>query len=409
MLNCGLVIYSFRDSKVKNSFRTIFIFSFLIFFFFVGANAQIDSLTKKVMNNIDTLRFAKVSFGAFKIAPYLAPVYTPETNFMISGGGLISFKVQKHDKTLNYSSIPFSFGYSISGAIDLVINHEVFWVGDKLRFIGELQYKNRIDNYWGVGYENAINIEKSDTTTEYKRKYFKFKERVMFNLGNNLFLGPVVDLNFSSASDLNPVMVGDEFVVEQGTKFLPVGLGVAFEYDSRDFPSNAYKGWYLGGTLAYYADWFDSPAKYFRTEIIYRQYITILRKRRVLAWQIRDVNTEGSFIPWADMAMIGGKDDLRGYTLGHYRDKYLFTAVVEYRHMFKKKKLNKKGNYNSKWGYVAWVGTGSVAPKIIEMTHWLPNGGAGIRFEIRDRMNIRVDGGIGKGEHGFYVTFKEAF
>ena len=58
---------------------------------------------------------------------------------------------------------------------------------------------------------------------------------------------------------------------------------------------------------------------------------------------------------------------------------------------------------------MAWVGTGSVAPKIIEMTHWLPNGGAGIRFEIRDRMNIRVDGGFGKGEHGFYVTFKEAF
>ena len=389
--------------------KRIFVVSFFAFFLFTGTVAQIDSLAEKIVNNVDTLRFAKVNFGSFKIAPYIAPVYTPETNFMISGGGLLSFKVQKEDKKLNYSSIPFSFGYSISGAIDIVVNNEIFWVEDKMRIIGEIQYKNRMDNYWGVGYDKAWEIEKSDSTTEYKRKYLKIKQRVMFNLGRNLFLGPVVDVNFSQAEDLNPVMSSDEYVVEQGTKFLPLGFGISFEHDSRDFPSNAYKGWYLGGILVYHRDWFTSDANYFRTEITYRQYLTIKRKRRVLAWQVRNVNSVGKYVPWADMAMLGGKDDLRGYTLGHYRDKLLLTAVVEYRNMFKRKKLNKKGNYNSRWGYVVWTGTGCVAPRIIEMKHWLPNYGGGVRFEIRDRMNIRVDAGFGKKEHGFYVTFKEAF
>ncbi len=387
----------------------LFLVVILVFIFYANGSAQLDSLPKKVLENLDTLRFAKVSFGSFKIAPYIAPVYTPETNFMISGGGLISFKVQKHDTKLNYSSIPFSFGYSISGAIDVVINHEVFWVEDRMRLIGEFQYKDRTDNYWGIGYFNGNDIEKSDTTTAYHRSYFKFKERVMFNLGHNLFLGPVIDLNLSKAADLNPVMDNDPYVNEQGTIFTPMGFGVAFEHDSRDFPSNAYKGWYLGGIVAYYNDWIKSDAQFFRTELTYRQYLTIKRKRRVLAWQVKSILSGGKFIPWSDMAMIGGKDDLRGYTLGRFRDKNLLTAIVEYRHMFKRKRVNKKGTYDSRWGYVVWAGAGSVAPKIIEFKHWLPNAGAGMRFELRDRMNIRVDAGFGKKEHGFYVTFKEAF
>jgi hypothetical protein len=389
-------------------FRRLFTV-FILAFFVLNASGQKDSVSKKLIDNLDTLRFAKVSFGSFKIAPYIAPIYSPETSFMLSGGGLISFKVQKHDKKLNYSSIPFSFGYSISGALDVVFNHEVFWVEDRMRLIGEFQYKHRTDNYWGVGYDDGIAIDKSDSTTAYQRTYFKFKQRVMFNLGSSLFLGPVVDFNISKANELNPIMVNDPHVVEQGTDFSSMGFGVAFEHDSRDFPSNAYKGWYLGGTIAYYNDWIESDARYFRTEITYKQYLTIRRKRRVLAWQVKTIMSAGDFIPWADMAMIGGKDDLRGYTLGRFRDKELVTAVMEYRHMFKRKRVNKKGNYNSRWGYVAWIGTGSVAPKIIEMKNWLPNGGAGIRFEVRDRMNIRVDAGIGKKEHGFYVTFKEAF
>ena len=391
------------------SFKRLFFISSILFLFNIVSTAQLDSLKEKVIENLDTLRFAKVKFGAFKIAPYVAPIYSPETNFMISGGGLLSFKVQKDDKKLNYSSIPFSFGYSISGAIDVVVNHEVFWVEDKMRMIGEFQFKNRIDNYWGVGYEAGRNIEKSDTTTEYKRKYFKLKERVMFNLGNSLFIGPVIDFNITDANEMNPLMLQDEHVIDQGTQFDPMGFGVAFEHDSRDFPSNAYKGWYLGGTIAWYSDWIKSSARYFRTEITYKHYLTIKRKRRVLAWQVKSIMTTGSFIPWTDMAMIGGKDDLRGYTLGRFRDKELITAVVEFRNMFKRKRLNKKGNYNSRWGYVAWLGTGSVAPRIIELKHWLPNGGVGLRWEVRDRMNIRVDAGIGQGEHGFYVTFKEAF
>lgn len=389
--------------------KYILLLNLFLYFTLNNVNAQLDSISNKVLNNVDTLRFAKVSIGSLKIAPYLAPTYSPETAWMLTGGGLISFKMQKHDKHLNYSSIPFSLGYSTSGAINIVLNNEVFWAEDRFRIIGEFQFKNMPDHYWGVGYNKGVDVNKSDSTTAYTRRYFKLKQKVMFNLGSSFFLGPVIDLNFTEAKEMNDFMTQDEFVASQGNKFIPMGFGVAFEYDSRDFPSNCYKGWYLGGTIVYYNDWMESDAQYLKTEIIYRQYKTIKRRRRVLAWQVKSIHTSGSYVPWTDMSMIGGKDDLRGYTLGRFRDQKLITAIVEYRHMFKRKRLNKKGTYDSRFGYVTWVGTGSVAPKISELIKWLPNAGAGVRFEVHDRMNIRVDAGFGKGEHGFYVTFKEAF
>jgi len=392
-------------------YKKLYFIAVLFNIVFSNIYAQKDSvvLTDKILNNIDTLRFAKVSFGAFKISPYIAPVYSPETSWMLSGGGLISFKVQKHDTKLNYSSVPFSFGYSITGAIDVVVDHEVFWVNDRFRLIGNFQVKDRPDNYWGVGYENGISVDKNDSLTGYHRKYFRFKERVMYNLGNSLFIGPIIDYSYTQADDMNSRMEQDPHVLSQGTEFMPLGLGVAFEHDSRDFPSNAYDGWYLGGNIMFFKDWFRSEAQYFNVEITYMQYKKIMRERSTLAWRLKTIYTSGAFIPWTNMAMIGGKDDLRGYTLGRFRDKQLIDGIVEYRYMFKRKRLNKQGNYNSRWGFVVWVGAGSVAPKIIELSHWLPNGGLGARFEIHDRMNIRVDGGIGKKEHGFYITFKEAF
>jgi hypothetical protein len=109
------------------------------------------------------------------------------------------------------------------------------------------------------------------------------------------------------------------------------------------------------------------------------------------------------------MPMLGGPFNMRGYTLGRFRDKNMFSLAAEYRHMFKRKKLNKKGNYNSRFGYAAWVGIGTVTPHLGYLKTWLPNAGLGLRFEIQPRMNVRIDYGFAKGEQGAYVTFSEAF
>lgn len=340
--------------------------------------------------------------------PYIAPSYTPETEFLLSGGGLITFKTFE-DKLLNLSSIPFSVGYSSNGSFTVRVLNVIYWKGDKIRSIGEFQLRNMPDNYWGVGYDQGVNIPKSDTTTAYTRNYWRFYQRLMFRTSQKIFVGFVIDLNKTNASDLNERMAQDKYVLADGTSVFNTGVGIEVSYDTRDFVQNAYKGLFISSIFTTYSDFWGGNTNYNILDLDYRQYQTIKRERRTLAWQVKGRFTFSGETPWTDKSMLGGLDNMRGYTMGRFRDDNMLLTTVEYRHMFLRKKLNKQNNYNSRFGYVTWVGTGSVGSSMNKMKHWLPNAGVGLRAELQPRMNIRADYGWAKGENGIYFTFSEVF
>ncbi len=370
--------------------------------------AQVDSLGNKILNNLDSLRFAEINKSTFKLMPYIAPSYTPETQFLLSGGGLITFKTYK-DKLLNLSSIPFSVGYSSNGSFSVRVVNVIYWKGDNIRSIGEFQLRDMPDNYWGVGYDKANTIPKTDTTTAYTRNYWRFYQRLMFRTKNKIFVGCVVDINRTRAMDLNNRMAKDEDVLADGTDIFNTGIGVEVSYDSRDFVQNAYSGVFISGIFTTYAKYLGGNTSFNIIDLDYRQYQSIKRKRRTLAWQVKGRFSFSGNTPWTDKSMLGGLENMRGYTMGRFRDDNMIFSTLEYRHMFKRKKLNKKGNYNSRFGYVAWVGAGSVAPSVGQLSDWLPNAGVGLRAELQPRMNIRIDYGWAKGENGVYITFAEVF
>ncbi|MCU4154651.1 BamA/TamA family outer membrane protein [Carboxylicivirga sp. A043] len=374
----------------------------------LSSYAQVDSLSNKILNNLDSLRFAEYEGNSFKIMPYVAPSYTPETEWLLSGGGLITFKTYK-DKLLNLSSIPFSVGYSTNGSFAVKAINVIYWKNDNIRSIGEFQLRDMPDNYWGIGFQNGDTIPQGENTTAYKRNYWRFYQRLMFRTRKDIFVGLVVDINRTRAEDMNPLMQNDIHVKEGGTDIFNTGIGIEIDYDSRDFVQNAYDGFFISGIFTAYDNFFGGETDYNILELDYRHYKTIRRERRTLAWQFKSRFTFSGSTPWTDKSMLGGLENMRGYTMGRFRDDNMMFTTVEYRHMFKRKTLNKKNNYNSRFGYVVWLGTGSVASTIETFTHWLPNGGVGLRAELQPRMNIRVDYGIAKGENGVYITFAEVF
>jgi len=394
-----------ENITVKNLQFTLLLFIIVS----IRTVGQVDSLSHIILNNIDSLRFAEINTRTFKLMPYIAPTYTPETEWLLSGGGLITFKTHNTDRLLNLSSIPFSAGYSSNGSFTLRALNVIYWKGDKVRSIGEFQLRNMPDNYWGVGYDNGNNVSQTDTTTAYTRNYWRFFQRLMFRTNKNFFIGFVIDLNQTKAYDMNPLMAADEDVVLSGSNVFNTGLGLVIDYDSRDFVQNAYEGMFLSTGFTSFNPFWGGTTKYNIIDIDYRQYQKIIRERRTLAWQIRTRCTFSGETPWTDKAMLGGVDNMRGYTMGRFRDDHMVFGIVEYRHMFMRKRVNKKGNYNSRFGYVVWLGAGSVAPSFDKMQHWLPNSGLGFRVELQPRMNIRFDYGWAKGEKGAYVTFSEVF
>lgn len=390
----------------KHSFLLIQLFLTLA----LNSNAQkdADKETLPIIHKKDSSALLEVDSKKIRFTPFLAPSLSPEVGLMLVAGGLISFKVDRSDKFLQPSSIPFSFGYSTTGAANLNIRPSIFFKNDKNRVIGDIWMRDMPDNYWGVGFDAATDPSRPDSTTSYHRNWWQVYLKYVHQFRTHFFAGALFDFNRTEASDLNPQMALDPYITEQGTLINNWSIGLLLQYDSRDITVNAYEGVFVELSSNFYiSEGFGKP-NYQILILDYRQYKQIKRPGNTLAWQVKTRVGTGS-VPWPEMSQIGTPFDLRGYRWGRYRDKNMLFAQMEYRYMFKKKTPRKDGSMISRFGLVPWVATGSVADQFKDMNDWLPNAGLGFRYEIQKRMNARVDFGIGNDSNAFYISFNETF
>lgn len=370
--------------------------------------AQNEQENMPVIHKKDSSVVGEVDLKKIRFTPFLAPSVSPEVGVMLVGGGLISFKLDRTNKFVQPSSIPFSFGYSTNGSANLNIRPSLFFKNDKNRVVGDIWMKNMPDNYWGVGYDAAEEPSEPDSTTSYRRNWWQVYLKYSHQFKKNFFGGLLFDYNQTDATSLNHTMEKDPYVVEFGRLIKNLSLGLLLQYDSRDLTINAYDGLFLELSSNFYSSKAFTKPTYQILVLDYRQYEQIKRPGRTLAWQVKTrIANDG--VPWTEMSQLGSPFDLRGYFWGRYRDKDMLFGIMEYRHMFMRKTPRKNGEMMSRFGFTTWLATGTVANNFTEMTNWLPNAGLGFRFEVQKRMNARLDYGIGNDTSAFYISFNEAF
>lgn len=381
-----------------------------IFLLAVPGSGQDDStyVKKSFFQRMDSVKNWKLETGKATLTPFIAPSYSPEMKVTITAGGLWTFKINPDNPVLSRSSVPFSIGYSTNGSLQVSIKANLYAKGDKLRTTVEYWLKNMPDNYWGVGYLNGRYTVKSDSTTGFHRDWQQLKLKVVYEVARNFFVGLNYDRNGTKSSDVNAMMAEDPDYLKHGDDIQNAGFGTVFRYDSRDFPENAYKGFLLEFAGTGYGKHTKSTNIFQVYELDYRQYLTIARTGSTLAWQIKTRNAHHD-VPWTEMSMVGTPFDLRGYTWGNYRDRTMLFALAEYRYMLPRKTPTSTGKMYGPFGFVTWVGAGTVANDYQDIKYWLPNAGVGLRFELQERMNIRIDYGFGINSSAFYISFVEAF
>jgi hypothetical protein len=204
-------------------------------------------------------------------------------------------------------------------------------------------------------------------------------------------------------------MAQDPDFIKYGDNNFNSGLGVIVQYDSRDVPINAFKGWQLMGSATFFGDYLGSDNRYQIYELDYRHYFTLgQRPGSTLAWWVK---TRAGFgdVPYGEMGMVGNPFDLRGYTWGRFRDKTILYGILEYRLQFRRIRPSPGRSPLGPHGAVVWGGVGSLGDTYADMTNWLPNAGVGYRLELQPRMNLRVDWGVGADTQALYVNFFESF
>ena len=188
----------------------------------------------------------KIKSGKLMITPLAGPAYTPELGFTIAGGIMTSFKTDKSDSLIQRSSAPIMLGFTSTGAYFFQSKWTTFWLNDILRIYSDLNYKNMPDNYWGIGYDAAYNAYKSDTTTKYTRSWFQFNPKILWQFKEHLFVGPTINLNYTKGEDACEAVAQDPTYAKYNGNPFNSGLGIVFQYDSRDVPVNAWRGTFVG-------------------------------------------------------------------------------------------------------------------------------------------------------------------
>lgn len=399
-----------------------FLYAFLLFWLITaGVQAQeVDSLsiTTDTMRTPTKkeLRKKRVAQRNFHYNILGGPSYSPDFGLLVGGSALMTFSMHPSDTLLKRSVVPMAIAFMFDGGINLFSKPQLFFKHDRFRIFGKFSYKNTVENFYGVGYSTNRDYVRSDTTSQYRYSGVQINPWFLFRLGeSNFFAGPQIDINYDHFTNPGKYLAMEESYTDaggdaHGYKNFNSGLGFLLTYDSRDVPSNAYRGMYLDFRGMMYHKIFGSDKNFYRLELDYRQYKQI-GERKVIAWTAQSKNVFGKDIPLTQYSLTGTPFDLRGYYMGQYRDKSSHVVLAEYRQMFNTDEDTWLKRIIQHLGFVAWAGCGFMGPTATKVEGVLPNYGVGLRIEVQPRMNVRLD--LGKNTVNnqtlFYFNMTEAF
>lgn len=247
------------------------------------------------------------------------------------------------------------------------------------------------DKFWGIGYKMASH---DDNESIFTRLQAQLKADFVINLGRSIYIGPLAQFSYINATRIdNPSLFNG-----QQDRTFTTGIGLTFLYDTRDLPTNAYKGVYIRFDQLFNPSFMGNTYAFSKSEFTASAYGKVW-EGGILATMFHADLTYGN-TPWGLMPTFGDSSRMRGYYEGRYRDKCEMDVTMELRqHVWKRN------------GVAVWIGAGSIFPRFsaFKWTQILPNYGVGYRWEFKHRINVRLDVGFGKDEKGINFSINEAF
>lgn len=318
--------------------------------------------------------------------------YTPETGTAFGAAAMYLHRVPGFPRA---STITGDVIYTTKKQIIIELDGDQYFDRGAYRLLAYLKYQRYPNKYFGIG-NNSSSTEEEDYT--FKTLYFR---GVLYrNVSSRLNAGPALRYEHSSV-----VETASQGALVRGT--IPgsrggtvAAIGGVVNWDSRDNTIAAYSGSLYQLTALLYRSAFGSDFDFTDIQIDARSFHEIL-PQQILAIQASGEFMNGN-VPFHYLARFGGAGLLRGYYDGRYRDKQCIALQAEYRIPVW-----------WRFGLAGFAGAAQVADRIGHFglgRFWLA-GGAGIRFawNPEERVNLRIDYGVGNNSNGLYITVTEAF
>ena len=332
-----------------------------------------------------------------KLINYPTLAFAPETNWEIGVSSLYVYTANR-DLTNRLSETKSFAFYTLESQYGLWLDHALYTDKDKWFFLGKARYQNFPLLYHGIGRESPAEVQ-----SMIEGRYLIFRERIMRETRRSLYVG--LELDFQKLSGVGYTSSTEDFTPPEfggaGSTNLGLGLGVIYNniYNAMNPRQGVYSEW---GFLAY--DAFTGSDFDFVSYISDNRFYKPIQANKVLAFQIYGQLTTGT-PPFNMLALMGGETLMRGYYLGRYRDKNQVAGQVEYRVL--------PFSFSKRLGASLFMATGQVFGDdfSFDWKHFLPAGGAGLRFLIFPTKDIytRLDMAFTSEGQGFYFFIGEAF
>jgi hypothetical protein len=350
-----------------------------------------DSFSQSRTNDLpDSTRKAE-----FTVLPWPIGYYTPETG--IAGGAALVgvHRAALEDSTARPSSFVLNVIYTQKKQIIAKVSPDVFLDSAMYHVVGPIYFSRYPLRFYGIGNNTPDDLEE-----HYTSRTFRVALDALRRIADGFSGGVSFLYDTQTLSELRPGGLLEQAAISGSSGGKTVGAGVVFHWDTRDNIFTPSSGHYCLLTLRTSKPGIGSDFNFTYFNLDLRRYLEVTTGS-VLAVQALATMTAGD-VPFYFLAQLGGSDVMRGYFEGRYREKDLLAVQLEYR-------------FPLFWriGGVVFAGAGDVAPELSRfcVAQVKPAVGVGLRFmyNVVERVNVRVDFGIGKKSSGLYMTAYEAF
>ncbi len=323
--------------------------------------------------------------------------YTPDTRWAAGMAGVFYFNTGHTDSSLDtrLSYIKLLGDYTQNKQTDLWAEWNIFTNHESFLSKGEVRFRNFPDKFYGVGNQSL-----SSHIESYSYDLFKVKLLGMKQIKQHWFVGfdYQFEIEYGFQLDSLGTLFNNNILGNQGG--IGSALGGLITYDSRDNVINAYSGKLFEFSTYSNHRKLGSTFHYTNVNLEYRQYFE-WKKNHIFAIQAL-ANFNFGEVPFLDMARLGSDGILRGYASNRFRDHHMIGLQAEARFPVYKR-----------LGMVVFGGVGDVFHQFSDL-QWQQikfSLGTGLRFTINpaERLNFRMDYGIGRRSSAYYILVTEAF
>ncbi len=358
---------------------------------------------------------------------------SPETGFKFGAFSQVSFDAFKDMGVSRPSQVKIGITYSVKRQFSTETTWQLFDRNENYYITGNIEYQNWVDRHYGLGsdasnliieYSNGSIIPDTLNFLNYKINVFNSRLEVNKKIAKGWYMGLALNIyhanNFEILAD--SVLLTTSEIQPNNMIGQYYGIGLNLLYDTRSNINNPLTGGFFQFKNLFHRKWLGADYQFTTISLDARKYFNFHKDQTfALRAQVAGTFSSGD-IPFTGYQRLGGKKVLRGYYDGTYLDKHLMAFDVEYRLPLWQDDSEPIWKIWKHLGIVGFISTGQVFSDYNTFSlsdfQWSAGGGLRILLSKKQRVNIRIDygvgfeedaGGIGKKQRGFYMTINETF